>query len=348
MEQWKLSPRWIALLAVTAAVLHLCWLVIHPLIEVILWAAVLAIAAHPVHLALRARGHSPALSAVFTTSLVLITVLLPLSFVVTTLVGEVAGAADDLESGLRKLLDPIQPVVRAIDRLVDIDPYLNREFLSSRLKSVAGAVASGTLSLLGSLLDAFIKGFIILFAVYYLLRDHERVVAAARDFLPLSRSDADAVLRRCHEVITASMYGVLIIAALQGILAGVGFWIVGISKPLVWGAVMVLFAMIPMVGSAIIWLPAAIYLFATGHWIKGMFLVLWGSLVVAMVDNLLRPRLVGGRTRMHELVVFFSVIGGLQVFGFLGLVVGPVVMALATTLIDVFRRAGTAHATEAT
>jgi hypothetical protein len=165
------------------------------------------------------------------------------------------------------------------------------------------------------------------------------VRGALHDVLPLEWEQSQAIFVRTHEVISASVQGVVVIAAIQGILGGLAFWALGLPSPLMWGAVMVVLSMIPVVGSTIVWVPTALYLALTGHWIKATLLVAWGAGVIGMLDNILRPRLVGGRTRLHELIVFFSVLGGLQVFGILGLVVGPVVVAITLALLDVFRRA---------
>jgi predicted PurR-regulated permease PerM len=139
-------------------------------------------------------------------------------------------------------------------------------------------------------------------------------------------------------VISASVYGVIVISAIQGFLGGLAFAVLRIPSPLLWGVVMFLLSMIPMAGAAIVWGPAALYLFFTGHWIKAILLVIWGGGVIGMIDNVLRPRLVGERTKLHELLIFFSVLGGLQVFGVLGLVVGPVVFAIALALLEIFRQ----------
>jgi predicted PurR-regulated permease PerM len=117
----------------------------------------------------------------------------------------------------------------------------------------------------------------------------------------------------------------------------IAFLVLDLPSALLWGVMMFLLSTIPMAGAAIVWAPAAIYLFATGHWIKAVLLVAWGSLVIGMIDNVLRPRLVGKRAKLHELIIFFSVLGGLQVFGVLGLFVGPVVAAIALALVEVFQ-----------
>jgi predicted PurR-regulated permease PerM len=117
------------------------------------------------------------------------------------------------------------------------------------------------------------------------------------------------------------------------------FWILGVPSAIVWGVVMVFLSMIPMLGAFLVWVPAAIYLGLTGHPVKALIMVLWGTLVIGMADNFLRPKLVGERTKLHELLIFFAVLGGLQVFGVLGIVLGPVVLAITLALVDVFKAA---------
>ena len=170
-----------------------------------------------------------------------------------------------------------------------------------------------------------------------LLPDSDRIIEAIKDALPLSNKQAVAIIDRAKEVVGASVYGVLAIAVVQGTLGGLAFWALGVPSAIVWGVAMTFLSMIPMLGAFLVWVPAAIYLALTGHYVKAILLVLWGTLVIGMIDNFLRPKLVGGRTRLHELLIFFAVLGGLQVFGVLGIVLGPVVLALAMSLIEVFR-----------
>jgi predicted PurR-regulated permease PerM len=139
-------------------------------------------------------------------------------------------------------------------------------------------------------------------------------------------------------VIAASVYGVLVIAVIQGILGGLAFWALGLPSPLLWGVVMIFLSMIPMAGSFVVWVPAAGYLGLSGHWGKALILAVWGTFVIGTVDNFLRPKLVGERTKLHELFIFFSVLGGLQVFGVIGLVLGPVIVAVTIALLDVLRQ----------
>jgi predicted PurR-regulated permease PerM len=159
------------------------------------------------------------------------------------------------------------------------------------------------------------------------------------EMLPLERSQSEEIFTRTRDVIDASLYGVLVIAMIQGALGGLAFWVLGLPSAIVWAVVMIFLSMIPMAGAFIVWVPAAIYLAATGHWVKALILVAWGVLVIGTIDNFLRPKLVGEKTRLHELFIFFSVLGGLKVFGVLGIVLGPVVLAITLALLDVFRQA---------
>ncbi|MDB5320549.1 MAG: family transporter [Phycisphaerales bacterium] len=330
--------RWLALVAATAIVLYLCWLMIQPFVDVLLWASVLAIVARPVQARLRRAGHSASVSAMITTALVVMTVLIPLTLITAAVVQQGAGAADSLHEGVKRLLNPESAAFKWVSQYVDLTPLLDPKVLGSRLSSVWGAVANRTLGLVGGFVGGMVQVFFVLFTLYYLLRDSGVIMPAIRRSLPLTEAQADVIFERTGEVISASVNGVLVISAIQGFLGMIAFLVLGLPSALLWGVMMFLLSTIPMAGSAIVWGPAAIYLFATGHWIKAVMLVTWGGVVIGLIDNILRPRLVGKRAKLHELIIFFSVLGGLQVFGVLGLFVGPVVAAIALALVEVFQR----------
>jgi predicted PurR-regulated permease PerM len=347
-----LAPRNLSLLAITAIALYLCWRMIEPFFLVIVWAAVLAIVSYPVYRRLIRWGRRPTTSAILTTIFVVLTLIIPLTFLGLALMQQITAAVPQVQAGIQRLLDPDQPVrqwfakedapVRQwLRQQFDIDSMLEPESISERLKSWGATVGKEVVGIVGDIFGRAIEGFFVLFTLYYLLRDADRIVEAARRFVPLEREQTDRIMRQTHEIIYASLHGVLSIAAIQGALGGAAFWVLGIPSPLLWGVVMFFLSMIPMAGAFLVWLPAAIYLLVSGHWIKALLLTLWGGLVIGTIDNVLRPRFVGQKTRLHELVVLFSVLGGLKVFGILGLVVGPVVVAITLALIDVLRQANT-------
>ncbi|MEA2711307.1 MAG: hypothetical protein QOF78_3908, partial [Phycisphaerales bacterium] len=326
LDLWtRRATHWLALLAVTAIVFYLCWMILAPFADVLMWAAILTIVFRPLHRKILARLGSPGAAAGISCVLVIVMILLPVTLVTMMIARDAAAMAQQLQANKDRLLDPdantpLGRTLRHVDRYVDIDRVASQEYLASRMRELSGVVARGTLNLVGGLVGAIVEIFFVIFTMYYLFRDGERLWAAARDVIPLSRAETRQVVARTKDVIYASVYGSVMIAIVQGTLGGIAFWALGVPSPLLWGAVMTLFCMIPMAGSFLVWVPAAIYLLAVGHPMKALALTLWGALVISTIDNILRPKLVGERTHMHELIIFFSVLGGLQVFGMIGLV----------------------------
>ena len=348
MNEPRIQSRWLALLAATVAGLYLCWLMLLPFINVLAWAAVLVVVFYPVHRRLVERTKRPATSAIISCLLVIFVILLPLSLITLALVREVSGAAQGLQNNISAFLDPNSPVAGRIfgwlGKYVDIEQLRNPQSIQEHLQQAIGAVAKRTLGLVGGALGVVVQVFFIIFTMYYLFRDGAKIVNLLPGVLPLERGQSAEIISRTREVISASVNGVLVIAAIQGALGAVAFFALGLPSALVWGVVMTFLSLIPVAGAFIVWIPAAIFLALTGHWVKAALLVAWGALVIGSVDNFLRPKLVGERTKLHELFIFFSVLGGLDVFGILGLVLGPVVLAITLALLDVMRHADRPYA----
>jgi predicted PurR-regulated permease PerM len=342
MQHRKNQARWIALMVATGIALYLCWQMLQPFVQVLAWATVLVVAFYPVHRRLLARTKRPGTSALLSCLLVVVTILLPVTLIIFALVHEMSGFADSLKANVSALLDPNSPVtgrfLNWLGQYVNVEQLRSQDFLAERLKGMGGALAGRTLGFVGGVVGVIVEIFFVIFTMYYLFRDGHRIVNALPDVLPLERAQSEKILARTREVISASLYGVLVIASIQGALGGLMFWILGLPSPLVWAVVMTLLSMIPMAGAFIVWVPAAIFLAVSGFWVKAIILTAWGSLVIGTVDNFLRPKLVGEKTKLHELFIFFSVLGGLKVFGILGIVLGPVVLAITLALLDVFRQ----------
>ncbi|HKY27333.1 MAG TPA: AI-2E family transporter [Pyrinomonadaceae bacterium] len=337
----KRAVRWWALIAVTAIALYLCWQMVKPFVGVLGWATVLVICFYPVHRLIDKRLKRSSLSALVSSALVILIILVPVVLITIAVFKELAGAARNLQAVVAYVMDPNSPITGRIlgwlSRVVDINQFRSREYLVEQLQGQSDLIASQTLGFLGGVAGAIVQMVFVVFTMYYLFRDGDKIWTAVRDALPLERDQATAIMTRTREVIGASVYGVFIIAIIQGALGGLAFWALGLPSAMVWGVAMVFLSMIPMLGAFLVWVPAAIFLAVTGHYVKAIILVVWGTLVIGMIDNLLRPKLVGDRTRLHELLIFFAVLGGLQVFGVLGIVFGPVVLAVTMALVDVFR-----------
>lgn len=345
MTERKHVLRWWALVVALTITLYLCWLMLKPFVGVISWSAVLVIIFYPIHKRILRATKRPALSALISCALVILIILVPVALITIAVIGELSGAMQNLQSALNYVLDPnssvMGPVLAWVGRFIDVSRLKTDEYLLGQLRGMSGSIAGQTLGFLGGLISVIVQMFFVIFTMYYFFKDGDRIQTTVRDLLPLEKQQAQDIMSRTREVIDASVYGVISIAIIQGTLGGLAFWALGLPSAIIWGVAMTFMSMIPVLGAFVIWVPAAIYLALTGHWTKAIILALWGSLVIGMIDNFLRPKLVGGRTQLHELLIFFAVLGGLSVFGVLGVVLGPVVLAVALALRDVFQVART-------
>jgi predicted PurR-regulated permease PerM len=156
--------------------------------------------------------------------------------------------------------------------------------------------------------------------------------------VPLSEAESEEVFQRVVDTIYATIYGTLAVALAQGLLGGLMFWVLGLPSALLWGTVMTLLAIVPVLGAFIVWVPAALFLALVGSWGKAILLTVWGLGVVSLIDNLLYPILVGRRLRLHTLPVFIAIVGGILLLGSAGVILGPVILAVTLALVDIWRR----------
>ena len=333
--------KWTVFLGATAFVLYLCLRILGPFLNVIAWASVLAITFYPLHRDLRRRLGRPALSALLCSAVVVVTFVIPLLFVVGVAVDQLLAVGNTLQ---RRFSDPnallATPLGRAYE-WVSAQLGLNADAVvawgTQNVSAVAGALAGYTVQIAASVTGAVISFVFIIFAMFLLFRDGDRMVARIPDLLPFERAQSEALLFRIRDAIHGGVFGIVVIALIQGSLVGGMFWLLRIPSAALWGMVTVLTSVLPMVGAAGVWVPGVVYLILQGRWPAAMVLAAWG-LAVSAVDNFLRPRLVGGRVGLSELVMFFALLGGLRLFGILGIVLGPVLFAIAASIIDVLSR----------
>ncbi|MGE5801943.1 MAG: AI-2E family transporter, partial [Gemmatimonadota bacterium] len=316
--------RWAILLGATALVIYLCARILVPFINVIAWSSVLAIAFYPIHERLVGKTHRPSLSALITTLLVVVTILIPLLFVAAVAVNELLSLKGYVEQAFSggfdvKIVTPLRNAADWIMRRSGLESSRVVETVAQHASGLGQFVATYALSFAASLTGAIVSFIFIIFTIFFLFRDGTSIVRRIPDYLPFDRPRSERVLMRIREVIDASVYGVMAIAAIQGLLMGLIFSALSIPSAALWGAVTLLTSMIPLLGAGAVWVPGVIYLLLTGSWIKAIILAAFGGAVISSVDNFLRPKLVGGRVGLSELVMFFSVLGGLQVFGLLGI-----------------------------
>ena len=335
------QARWIAVLAVTAIALYLCWLMLRPFMSVLAWAGVLVVVFYPVHKRIAERTGRRSLSALISCLVVVLLVVLPLTLVTAAVIHEFGKVAPHLPTNLSEVLSQ-QPAILGrltgwVQNRFGIDLLSSQDFFIQQLRNISQRLLGASFNLVGNVLGNIVKAFFVVFTMYYLFRDGDKITGKLPDALPLDREQSIALIFRTQQVISASVYGVVTIAGLQGLLGGLAFWILGIPSPVLWAVLMAFVCMIPVAGSFLVWLPLSIYLMINGYWTRSILLIIWGGLVISTIDNFLRPKLVGNQTRLHELFIFFSVLGGISVFGLLGIVLGPVVLAITLGLLQTFQ-----------
>jgi len=323
----------VMLVAVTLA---LCYILL-PFYGAIMWGSIIALLFKPLYRWLLPHvSHRPNLAALVTLLFVLLIVVLPLVLVAASLVREATLVYQRLQSGdlhpaqyFHGLFDALPDWVTVLlDRfgLVSFSSLQNR--LTAALTQGTQFIATQTFSLGQNTFEFFASVFITLYLSFFLIRDGNAVVHAIWEAVPLAGAHKQALLVKFATVIRATVKGNLLVAAIQGALGGIGFWALDVSGALLWAAMMAFLSLLPAVGAGLVWLPVAIYFLLSGALWKSLALVAYGVLVIGLVDNLLRPILVGKDTHMPDYVVMITTLGGMAVFGINGFVLGPVIAAM--------------------
>jgi predicted PurR-regulated permease PerM len=338
-DHWLTRERVLVLVLAGATVLvgWLCWQLIKPFVPAITWALVLAVLAHPLHERLLAWVRLPSLAAGLAVVAVTVAIALPASFVVREVGSEAVASVENA----RKLLDEDRwkIAIERFPRLAPLRKWIEREAdVGKGVQAAATGVATGMRDFLRRVVDIGIAALVMLFLLFYFLRDKRRILGAIGDLVPLAPKETVQVRDDIRDTIAAIVFGTLAVAVVQGALGGLMFWWLDLPAPILWGAVMGVLAILPMFGAALVWVPVAAWLAIGGDWDKALILAAWGTVVVGLIDNLLYPLLVRNRMRLHTVPVFIAVLGGLFAFGATGVVLGPLILAVAIALIDIWRR----------
>jgi predicted PurR-regulated permease PerM len=310
-------------------------------------AAVIAGLLHPAQnwLTARLKGRART-SAVLLLVATTLAVLLPLAGLAGVVAAEAVHVSQQIRPWVQEFMAREGPLT---DNLPDwvaryaaaLDPY--RESILNKLAEAASSTGSWLVANVSTVTQGTIGFllalFVMIYAMFFFLVDGPRLVLALKSHLPLSAEDRDLVVGRGLAVTRGSLKGILIIGALQGLLVGVGLQAAGLSGATFWGTIVFVLSAVPGLGAPIVWVPAAGYLALTGQTGWAIGLALWGALVVGLVDNILRPRIVGRDAKLPDLVVLVSILGGIATFGIVGILLGPIIAAMLDTLLGIYRRA---------
>jgi predicted PurR-regulated permease PerM len=326
-----------ALIVVTIAVALANAALVVPFVAPLTWALTLAVVTYPMHAHVaRSFGH-PSIAAACSTLVVTLLICAPFVYAATAMVEEALDAARQMQGAVNQ--GAIENIVPADSALRPAADWLSRQIARGGYRQqAAGLLMSAAQTAASRSLYVVTDALIAVFILFYFFRDGRTFLRRAPRVLPLSARETSLLRDRVAAMIRAMVYGTLAVALLQGALGGLAFWWLDLPAPFLWGGVMALVSILPMFGAALVWVPVAAYLAVMGDVTSAIILAAWGAVVIGLVDNLLKPKLVNKQVQLHTLVIFVAVLGGLVVYGPTGVMLGPIIVAVGVVQWDVWRR----------
>jgi predicted PurR-regulated permease PerM len=327
------ARNWLPLVG-SILLLFLCWLIVKPFLPAVCWAFGLALIAQPFHQWLCRTVSRRNLTAAISVIVIAVVLVAPVVLLTRVVVAEATDVAQQFTSeNLRSEMKSNQRIRIVLDWFGSRVDLQQEVALAAR--SLAGWISSlASLAVTGSIW--FVTQIIIMvYLLFYFLRDGQLILSTIASVLPLSQPDTQKIFARIGETIRVALYGKLLVASIQGSLGGLMFWWIGLPTPVLWGFLMVLVSAFPLLGTFVVWCPAAVMLAFQGEWGRALILSVWGLLVIHPVDNFLGPMFVGTTLRLHTLLMFFAFLGGIVAFGPSGFVLGPVIVAIIVAVFEI-------------
>jgi predicted PurR-regulated permease PerM len=337
MQDSRQETPWkqITLFLTTLGILVLCGLLLQPFFTAIVGAIILAVVTRSPYNWLASKIKNRSLCAALALILVTLAVIVPTFFLAQEIGKQAFITINAFRGGAHQ--DKITSFIANRPELASrIEAFTSSIDVNNAARSTAAYLGGNLAGFLGNSVRMITQLVVMLFLLFFLFRDRVIALASLRALLPLRDDETNELIERVGDTILATALGRLTMAAVQGILAGLAFWVLGVPGVILWASTLTACAMIPAFGSFLVWGPVAIYLGLTGHWGKAALLAIWGGLIVSTIDNILYPILVGSHLRAHTVTILLSVLGGIALFGPIGIVLGPVLFTIATTLLDIW------------
>lgn len=331
------------LLSLTAVTLCFGLVIMRPFLKPILFALALAMVFHPLHTWVRKRIRRENAAALLSTVLVFVTMIVPALMLGRAITSELTEVYQTLnregpEGNLAlRWLDRGERWTNEVVHRAGLSTFDTRSAIRQHISQGSGWLLQQAAGFLGDLTGVLLGAVVTAITLFFLFREGASLRERVASIVPLAADHLERLFSGVHEVVVASVYGILAIGLLQGILVGFAFWLLGLPSPVLWGLVTAFLSLIPIVGTGGVWIPVAIILMASGHWVKALVLVVWGVGIVHPVDNILRPYLVGQRAKLSAIYLFFAILGGVKAFGLIGLLLGPVVLSVLLVLVGILR-----------
>lgn len=316
--------------------------ILMPFLGAIFWAVALAIVFAPLQNYFAAHFKWKNLATLCTLACCALIVVLPFLFIISSVIAECVKIYAALSSGSSNLTQYIEEIQKAYPFIQDIlkelnfEPGLITQKISEYALKISGYIATQTVHIGQGTISFIVQVCIMLYIAFYMMRDSKSLIIKLHKALPLGHQREKLLFAKFSEVTRATIKGSLVVAMVQGTIGGLVFYFLGVSSALLWGVVMTIFSLIPMVGASIVWFPVCVYFFAVGETMNALILLFFGAVVIGLMDNILRPVLVGRDTKLPDYVILLSTLGGFSIFGMNGFVVGPLVATLFLASWEIF------------
>lgn len=344
----------LAIFVVAAILAYLTYQMIQPFLTAIIWAIVLSTVFYPIYLVIRKVVKVKPVASMLCIVFILLVLLGPIAYLSYVLTQEIFNLSDYLRNAPS---DPVtsllqHPLIsKGIDKMLKVFHMTEGEFtkavadnLQELGKQSVGIIKSG----LGNVVSSIANFVFMLLSIFFFLVDGPELLEKISTFLPFSKRQRERLLTQTRDIVVSTIYGGVTIAVIQGLMGGLAFFFLGISAPVMWGVAMCISSFIPLVGTFVIWGPAVAYLAIQGFYWKAVILFIIGAAGISSVDSFLRPLLIKGRLKLPTLAIFFSILGGIKVFGFVGFILGPLVFALFVSVLEILRYTDEEAAKQAT
>ncbi|HBG46253.1 MAG TPA: hypothetical protein DDW94_04595 [Deltaproteobacteria bacterium] len=338
--------EYLLILLLTSVIGYLIYLVLAPFFVPVFWAIILVILFHPYYEWLtRKFGGRASLASFAACSSIALFLILPLAILGAALANELLNLYAWAEKYLAEISTRAHqsPVFfyhwaeKYLGDYIDVNALNLRGILASVVRDVTGYIGLGLREFVKSFAELVVNLFLAFFSMFFLFKDGGKLFNLVKDLIPVSQRHKEEIAERNKGVIYATIYGGVLVGAIQAILGGMAFWFLGIPAALVLTFVMFFATFLPSVGASLVWGPVAAYLLITGEYVWGIGLVVWGIFIIGLIDNVLRPWFVSGRTNLHPLLLFFSILGAVNAFGIIGIIAGPLILSICQAMIEFYR-----------
>ena len=332
----------VMLLAILGLLGYLSYRIVSPFLVSIAWAIVFSVVFYPIYTFISRYVKVKSIASSITVLIVLLAIIAPITYMSFLLIGELEKFGDYTNSGrlefVRDLFEKMKasPHFEKLSSLIGEGNMPTSDQLMESIKKIGKVLAENLSVRLTNIISVAINFLFMIFTIFFLFTDGPRFLTKLKDYLPFNEEQKTRLATQMKDMIVSTVYGGVAVAVIQGFLGGIAFFVMGIDSPVLWGIAMSVMSFVPLLGTLAIWGPTSAYLIIQGDYMHGVGLILFGTFVISMVDNILKPLIIGSRTKMPTIVIFFSVLGGIKAFGIIGLIMGPLIMAVFVSVFEIF------------